>query len=1846
MGYVKDELIIESRYKVIKKIAKLGAATTYKVKDIRTRNDYIIKLFHGLEIGDIYKRFSPEDMEKTVSLNFMNITDFIDFSVHKGRLFFVREAFSETALGNIKFSAITMEQFYSILSQMLAAISFLDSQNFNATNLKISNFLYKMVNKKIFVKLTDYFYLGNTRKTKTYHTDYLYIAPETISQNVTDLVSNFYSIGIILYKIISGVFPYTAEDINSYINNKTLKLVKPLSEINGRISSKLSDFILNMIKLNPEDRFQSMQEVVKELNEIQEIDFSYLAKLDLKNYVNYHDYFVDEDISHRLVNHIDNISKNDVENIIVLHGQKGVRKDRTISLFRYHILDKNYLIFDYHCSKNNTDPFYSLCVEFFNANLIDKKEWEKAEPEISDSFRLFLTKSDKEIITKESDDKIKNDFLYVAKFLMFVAKKDRPLIFVIRNAELLKEITIKFLNFLMEYETEAGSFSTSSILIVLSTNNINKYYALKQSCVQFIHANTMDYNQTTQYISRLLKNQKPPENLLAKLWYYSHGNPWYIKSIILHLIRNEIITESGDEIRIKKITEIEVPKEIKNNLDYRLNNLDKKQKHNLEKLVWLGVKFTKNMFSVLIDRDYEIFFTIMQDNDFIEEINENIYRIIPDYLYKYLKDRLDIYERKLISTEYLKFVSQDKSSIKPAFNFILRHCNISDDYLTIKKVLFGYAKEFIDEENLDEYLNVLFEIYKNTPKLKEYENEKKEVGLNIVLNYEYVYQTRLLKAIKDYFNTEDDNVCKYFINSLYYLKADNFDKSAENLSKAYQLAKSPQELYVVQLIGGFLLNRMGKNSKQIRHKMGFELKNNLPSEILLEKIEGEFKNYFILKYYKLKILQLIDEGENFEATQLIEKVFSEFKNINNHLENFTLIDFYNFLGIIYSDFKRNEDAIQEYKKALEIAERYKILYYIMLLKNNIADTYLLMGEPQKALDYIRNLSKVCDRNICFNLKIQLLVNIAEALIKIGDFEQALVSLDNAMQISKSLANKPFLKNILHNYSLIKIKIKNFSYYLNHIKRYFPELLKGKITQINPTVKTYFYFLNQIGNYDEIQNLLENNKEAFSENEEFYYRAKSFLVFNELKNNLESQKLRNETLRLLNKTIERSKNINSKYAETITLINMSEAYLLLGDLDKAESTNLKAQMICREKDYIYWLNQARLVKVLIDLQNPDKNIYSIFSELLNINDYFVSNNIFYGNILSLYIAINILYAIGKKEIAKIYFRKLYLASIKNALNGLNNDCSAYFIKKFPNKFSTLIKNSRVKIAARDFKDLSKLLYDFSYLLDNEDAESREVKIKAFLKEYASFHSYSIFKVDNKFQLIPIISENIKSNIQIDTFFKRQINKALDDYEVMFYDTKSYHITIIPLKSGGESFGVMFVYEDINYFILSDDDKKRLLFLGGQIAFYFIYYGKYFQVNKTRKNVTKILNTFKDLTESADIKEFEKNLLIKLSLILNANRAFLFKEGKEIIYHIQTEYMKEEDAHKNINLSEIEAVSQKQGNFYKYETKKNYYEERSTFILKLNLDKVGYKGTYYFDNFNQESKLEEFDDEFIKMIIDVIRTALGIVKRNLIFKQLKKEIESFQKEKVFFIKLFNHEINTPLTSINYAKDNLIAKIEKEISEKKEIFSADFERIEENINRLHYLLQMFNKFYKYKYDYKPKYDSVRLNILIDKMLEEFKQKVENANRKIFFEKTIESNLPEYLPIDKEAVKEIYSILISNSVKYSPDGKKIIVGARFARHDNELITKDTLVLYVTDFGKGIEASLKDKIFEIVYEGKDINRHKSGKDLDYNTGALGLGLAIAKEIVKKLGGIIEYESKPGIETTFYVRIPLYLEKE
>ncbi len=121
------------------------------------------------------------------------------------------------------------------------------------------------------------------------------------------------------------------------------------------------------------------------------------------------------------------------------------------------------------------------------------------------------------------------------------------------------------------------------------------------------------------------------------------------------------------------------------------------------------------------------------------------------------------------------------------------------------------------------------------------------------------------------------------------------------------------------------------------------------------------------------------------------------------------------------------------------------------------------------------------------------------------------------------------------------------------------------------------------------------------------------------------------------------------------------------------------------------------------------------------------------------------------------------------------------------------------------------------------------------------------------------------------------------------------------------------------------------------------------------------------------------------------------------------------------------------------------------------------------------------------------------------------------------------------------------------------------------------------------------------------------------------IQNEIDDYiLKGERSSLTELFTILLDNAVKYSPNERQIQITSRKSDHQIDIT--------VSDQGMGIDEKDIPHIFDRFYRADKSRSKISG---------YGLGLAIAKEIVKSHQGAISVESKPGQGTTFTVQLPL-----
>ena len=231
--------------------------------------------------------------------------------------------------------------------------------------------------------------------------------------------------------------------------------------------------------------------------------------------------------------------------------------------------------------------------------------------------------------------------------------------------------------------------------------------------------------------------------------------------------------------------------------------------------------------------------------------------------------------------------------------------------------------------------------------------------------------------------------------------------------------------------------------------------------------------------------------------------------------------------------------------------------------------------------------------------------------------------------------------------------------------------------------------------------------------------------------------------------------------------------------------------------------------------------------------------------------------------------------------------------------------------------------------------------------------------------------------------------------------------------------------------------------------------------------------------------------------------------------------------------------------------------------------------------------------------------------------EREIDQMKNE---FVSTVSHELRTPLTSIKGYVDLILDGDAGDINEIQEEFLGI---VKENSDRL---VDMINDMLDISRiesgRIRLKVEPVNLADSIEGAVDSFRAVLNQTGR------TIKTRVPESLPVvavDRDRVGQVLINLISNALKYSPEGGDVTITAKH--------TDGSVQVSVSDKGMGISREDQKKLFTKFY--------RVDTAMTREIGGTGLGLSITKSIIELLGGRVSVRSKLGEGSTFSFTVPV-----
>lgn len=250
--------------------------------------------------------------------------------------------------------------------------------------------------------------------------------------------------------------------------------------------------------------------------------------------------------------------------------------------------------------------------------------------------------------------------------------------------------------------------------------------------------------------------------------------------------------------------------------------------------------------------------------------------------------------------------------------------------------------------------------------------------------------------------------------------------------------------------------------------------------------------------------------------------------------------------------------------------------------------------------------------------------------------------------------------------------------------------------------------------------------------------------------------------------------------------------------------------------------------------------------------------------------------------------------------------------------------------------------------------------------------------------------------------------------------------------------------------------------------------------------------------------------------------------------------------------------------------------------------------------------------------------------IVFRDVRHERE-VDRAKTEFVSLASHQLRTPLSAINWFAELLLGDDQTLTDEQREYLNEIYDSNNRMIALVDALLNV-SRIELGTLAVEPKWTDI--GDIINKAQRELQHSIDE--RQLVFESQVHGDV-RHIITDPQLTRMVVQNLISNAIKYTPEGGRVQVDLRNIDKgdviENRVVEADGIVLTVTDTGFGIPASQQSSIFKKLFRAENV--------LAKEVQGTGLGLYIVKQIVERNNGMIWFQSVENEGTTFYVVLPV-----
>jgi serine/threonine protein kinase/tetratricopeptide (TPR) repeat protein len=1126
-----------NRYKIIKDLGEGGIGRVYKVYDLWSKKEIALKIFTlGKEEVHALESFKSEFL-LLAQLRHPGVVEVFDFGyanppgdlVHLGHLhgevpYFTMEFVKgKTLCQSLNLSRskdsiwLESEKLYHFIWQICDILEYLHLRGIVHCDLKPDNL--KVTDRIFNLKLLDFGLseqIGSRRKKMAKGT-LPYMAPEMFSDDPLDERTDLYSLGVILYELVTAKLPFFSDDPMKIVSGHLEQMPAPPRDSNPHVAESLNQLILKLLEKSPSQRLQSASEVKKFAEEHLRNNSEIAERKTFLSHL-YSGELVARETEETQVGQLLKEAVSLGGRVALLAGEQGVGKSFFLRHLRIRSQLEGILYVDSNCLENQTKAYQPL-IEILHKM---KPYLEGCDPSLKEKFsqslRLIFEKPQNQITSFHEQQSLIHQEI-IESLIQF--SQIFPMVLVVDNLQWADCQTMRFLLNLGQNIEKSKIF----LGCAFRPEEIREKTPLKEwidgskekSWCEYIKLDRFDYQKTVMFIRSKLKREKFPEAFFSYMHQSSSGNPFFLTEVLKYLLEKQIVflKDCIWEVDSEKLEQTSVPDSIEAVLLKNLERYDQRIPDFLNVVAVIGKKFDSQLvekLNLLPEKDlFQILFLLTKDQIFLQK--ESPFRGRPYY---------EFANQSLQNLLYQRWDEAKRTFWHKKVGELLEELNPKED----EEAVFEIAHHYLEGGELDK-----------------------------------AYQYALLSAERMEQRFANPEVLRYLENAI------------KVASKFSDRQKAVEKQVMALMKKADFCKRMGELNQAVEdYKSILELLKGFSDLKMLAETYNDLGETYRLKHdYKsgisslkkaMKIHQKLDDplelantlsymGLLYWTDSQYQKALSSFKQaleIDKRLGRKNYIaSTLNNMGIVHLSLHQYTSALQYLQDSLSIYQELDNKEWIARCLNNIGLTYFWLGEFDKAITHFGESLELNEqiknkKEIALNLE-----NLGEVYQKIGDFANALKYNERGLALAQNIDLALRVGYILKNMGMLYFEQGDYQKAYVYLKE--AHETAGKIEDKELQISVWlslskFYLL--LKNVSKVEQLLEEVTRMINTiNDE-----RSLISVYQIKSRiLRKEEQLEEALKLLDDAFALAKKLNIGEEVFSLTLDYAGFYLERGEIEK-------------------------------------------------------------------------------------------------------------------------------------------------------------------------------------------------------------------------------------------------------------------------------------------------------------------------------------------------------------------------------------------------------------------------------------------------------------------------------------------------------------------------------------------------------------------------------------------------------------------------------------------------------------------------------------------------------------------------